>query len=370
VAGRRILVVLDNAANPDHARPLLPGDQACPAIITSREELRGLTAIDGARRVPVDVLSEDEALALLGNIAGRDLIEAEPEAAQRLVAACGNLPLALRIAAANLASGPYQGVEHFVNDLLAGDRPSKLEIPGDDRSAVRVVFGLSYEALEIEPARLFRLLGLVPGPTVDAYRAANLAGIPLSEAAALLETLAAANLIQHAGPGRYQFHDLIHAYAAALCTEHDQPADRTAAYVRLVTYYTMTVDAVAGQLYPDWIRVLPPSTLDGPGREGEYAKLAAVVRQSQSSAEHLVCALVSGLYGYLNTQRHDRDWRAMYTAGLESRPGRVIGPLWRSCTTGSRCSNAPTSTPALAWPTSIAPSSCTAKRATGSARLR
>lgn len=132
--------------------------------------MRGLAAIDGARRVPVDVLSGDEALSLLGRIAGKQLVEAEPEAAQRLVAACGQFPLALRISAANLVSGPYATVEAYVNDLAAGDRLSKLEIAGDDRSAVRAVFGLSYAALEVEPARLFRLLGLVPGPTLTPTR--------------------------------------------------------------------------------------------------------------------------------------------------------------------------------------------------------
>jgi len=253
----------------------------------------------------------------------------ESVAAHRLAAACGHLPLALRIAAANLIGSHHRTVEAFVDELVAGDRLSKLEIVGDDRSDVRVVFGLSYEALRTEPARLFRLLGLVLGPTFDAYAAANLAGLTLAEAGSLLDLLAAANLIQHAGPGRYQFHDLIRAYAAALCGEHDRPADRDAAYLRLVTYYATTVDAIAELLYPEWERVPIQSILEGPAREdlltlaeqldwldAERPNLVAVARQPDGNAAHLVCSLASGMYCYLNTQRHDRDWRTMYTVGL------------------------------------------------------
>lgn len=153
----------------------------------------------------------------------------------------------------------------------------------------------------------------------------------MADASILLDTLAAANVIQLAGPGRYQFHDLIRDYAAALCEEHDEPADRTAAYVRLLAYYASTVDAVADRLYADWARVPLSSTLDGPSRsdlvtaadqlawlDAEHANLVAVVRQSEyGGCEQLVCSIVSGLYGYLNTHRHDRDWR---NAGRDGQP--------------------------------------------------
>ena len=329
VAGRRILVVLDNAASPDHVRPLLPGSPSCPVIVTSRDNLLGLTAINGARRLPVDLLAADESMALLADIAGAELIASEPIAAGRLAEICGQLPLALRIAAANLAMGPHRTVAEYVDHLCAGDRISALEIEGDDQSAVRVAFGLSYGQLKPEPARLFRLLSLIPGPDFDGYAAANLAGVPLESARALLDRLATANLIARAGSGRYQFHDLIRVYAAALAGEYDTAAERAAGYLRLLRFYCETTDSVASQVYPEWLRLpIPPGPADSARPEPdtharrigwldeERANLVAAILESNAGLAHLVCPLTAGLLGYFLTQRHDRDYLATFTKAL------------------------------------------------------
>lgn len=329
VAGRRILVVLDNAVSPDHVRPLLPGSPSCPVIITSRDNLRGLTAINDARRLPVDVLTEGESLALLDGIAGPDLIAGEPEAARRLAELCGHLPLALRIAAANLANGPYRTVTEYVEHLSAGNRVGALEIDGDDQSAVRVAFGLSYGQLKPEPARLFRLLGLIPGPDFDGYVAANLAHVPLATARTLLDRLATANLIAHDGSGRYQFHDLIRDYAEALADEHDAAAERAAAYRRMLHFYCHTTDSVAALVYPEWLLLpIPPLPANAPRPDldtvargipwldEERANMVAAIREATPDLTDLGCPLAAALVGYLLTQRHDSDWLATATKAV------------------------------------------------------
>lgn len=329
VAGRRILVVLDNAVGPEHVRPLLPGSRSCPVIVTSRDNLRGLTAINSALRLPVDVLTDSESVALLAGIAGTDRIAAEPVAAQKLAELAGRLPLALRIAAANLVDGPHRTVAEYAEHLSGGNRVGALEIDGDDQSAVRVAFGLSYGMLKPDLARLFRLLSCVPGPDFDGYVAANLAQVPLDTARTMLDRLATANLIAHEGAGRYQFHDLIRDYAAALAEESDTEAERAAAYRRMLHFYCHTTDSVAELVYPEWLR-LPVSALpaDAPRPDlntvargirwldEERANMVAAVREADPQLADLGCPLAAALVGYLLTQRHDSDWLTTVTKAL------------------------------------------------------
>ena len=326
VAGRKILVVLDNAVGPEQVRPLLPGSPSCPVIVTSRDNLRGLIAINGALRLPVDVLSATESVDLLAGIAGRTLIDAEPAAAQQLAELCGRLPLALRIAAANLADGPHRTIREYVEHLAAGDRIGALEIDGDDRS-VRVAFGQSYGTLKPDPARLFRLASLIPGADFDAYVAANLAGLSLGKAQTLLDSLASANLIQ-GGDGRYQFHDLMRAYAVALTREYDTPAERAAAHRRMLSFYCWATDSVAGRVYPEWLRLPVPPAPDGTPLpeldtiassigwlDAERGNLVAAVLEPDADPD-LGCPLTAALLGYLLTQRHNRECLAAITKVL------------------------------------------------------
>jgi transcriptional regulator with XRE-family HTH domain len=211
--GRRMLVVLDNARDADQVRPLLPGSQECVVLATSRERLAGLVASHDAQRLVLGMLTADEAVSLLRRILGSDRVDAEPAAVRGLAQACGFLPFALRITAAKLAWQPDRSITSYVECMLAGDRLSELAVDGDPHAAVGTAFDCSYAALSRAARRLFRLLGLLPGPEFTAQAAAALAGLPVPEAGRLLERLAAAHLIRPCGQGRFGFHELLRCYA-------------------------------------------------------------------------------------------------------------------------------------------------------------
>jgi NB-ARC domain len=164
LAERRVLLVLDNASNAEQIRPLLPGHLGCAVIVTSRDMLSGLSAVNDARRIPVGPVTEQEAVSILTTFLDTRVAE-EPAAAVDMAAACGNLPLALRIGAANLAAMPGQPISSYVSQLRSEDRLSALAVQGDDIAAVGRAFDLSYAALSVELARTFRYLGLIPMPT-------------------------------------------------------------------------------------------------------------------------------------------------------------------------------------------------------------
>jgi DNA-binding SARP family transcriptional activator len=214
LADRRVLVVLDNAASPDQVRPLLPGSPTCLVVITSRNQLGGLIAKDGAQPLTLDVLGPDEAVALVGKIIGGHRTHAEPAAAAKLARLCAHLPLALCIAGANLASRPHQRIADFVAELAQGGRLAKLVVNGDEQTTIKGALDLSYQRLAAQERQLFRLLGLAPGDDVSAAAAATLAGITPEQAEPLLDRLAAAHLLEQRAPGRFAFHDLLRLYAA------------------------------------------------------------------------------------------------------------------------------------------------------------
>lgn len=194
LAGRRMLIVLDNARSSEQIRPLLPASPGCMVLITSRDRLTGLAAKEGVRRITLDVLNPDESVDLLGQLLGRERAAAEPAAAAALAQTCAHLPLALRIAAACLADQPHRAIASYVAELTERDPVSALAIDGDDR-AVHSAFDLSYLTLPQPAQQMFRRLGLVPCPDFTAPAAAALAGIPESGAQHALEVLAAAHLL-------------------------------------------------------------------------------------------------------------------------------------------------------------------------------
>jgi hypothetical protein len=181
LAGRRMLVVLDNAVSAEHVRPLLPGSATCMVVVTSRDSLAGLVAADGAQRIQLDVLAESDGLSLLRSLLP-DRVEAQPEEARELVRLCGGLPLALRVAAEVAASRPDEPLRDIVAEL--GGDPERLELldAGDDPNTIRSVLSWSYRRLSSGAARLFRLLGADPGPDLSLAAAASLAGVSLSTA--------------------------------------------------------------------------------------------------------------------------------------------------------------------------------------------
>jgi DNA-binding SARP family transcriptional activator len=210
LAGRRALVVLDNAAGSAQITPLLPGNGDSLALITSR---RRLTGLDGIHPESVRVLTEDEAVVLFTRIVG-DRAVAEPAAVREVVGRCGGLPLAIRLAGARLAHRPRWRVADLLSRLSEAALP---ELVAEDRTVLSA-FALSYAQLAPAPSRLFRLLGLVPGERFTAPAAAALAEVDLDEAEELLDGLVDVHLIEEPSPGHYRLHDLMREYAASLVT--------------------------------------------------------------------------------------------------------------------------------------------------------
>lgn len=238
LAGRRVLIVLDNAGDADQVRPLLPGNQDSMVVVTSRERMVGLVARDGARQLTLDVLCRTAALDLLGRTLGHERVDADRAAAVELAALCAFLPLALRIAAARLADHPHCTIADHVEELRLGDALSALEVSGDEQAAVRVAFDQSYGALSALGQRLFRLLGLVPVAAVSVRTAAVLAGISAAQAARELSNLARAHLVQQRGADRYGlFHHLHRQYAVEQTPVRDREPERRAAVNRLRAWH-------------------------------------------------------------------------------------------------------------------------------------
>ncbi len=258
LAGRRMLVVLDNAGSAEQVRPLLPGTPACAVVVTSRDALAGLVARDGARRLDLDLLPLEDAVSLLRALIGAR-VDADPAAAAVLASQCCRLPLALRVAAELAAARPAVPLAELAGELA--DRQRRLDLldaGGDPRSAVRAVFSWSCRHLNTDAARVFRHLALHPGPDLDPYAAAALTGTTLAEAGQLLDQLARAYLIQSVGPGRYGMHDLLRAYARELTALHDGEEERRSALTRLFNHYLYTAAAAMDTLYPAERHRRPP----------------------------------------------------------------------------------------------------------------
>jgi tetratricopeptide (TPR) repeat protein/DNA-binding SARP family transcriptional activator len=249
-AGRRMLILLDNASSVEQVRPLLPGDPSCGVVVTSRDSLAGLVAMHGANRVELDLLPTSDAVALLRGLIG-PRVDAEPEPAAILADQCSRLPLALRIAAELAAAHPRTPLRDLVRDL--GDQHRRLDLldaGGDPRAAVRAVFSWSYRHLPPEAARTFALLGRHPGPDTDPYAVAALIDASVDCARDTLDLLARAHLVHAAGPGRYAMHDLLRAYAASLDVAIRETDETRAALSRLFDYYLATAAVAADTLYP------------------------------------------------------------------------------------------------------------------------
>ncbi|MGA5132008.1 AfsR/SARP family transcriptional regulator [Streptomyces olivoreticuli] len=234
--GRRVLALLDNARDAAQIRPLLPGTEGCAALVTSRARMVDLA---GAHLVDLDVMSPDEALVLFTRIVGHERVNAERDAAMDVVAACGFLPLAIRIAASRLAARRTWTVSVLARKL-ADERRRLDELRAGDL-AVKATFELGYGQLEPAQARAFRLLGLADGPDISLAAASAVLDLDADATEELLESLVDTSLLESAAPGRYRFHDLVRLYARA-CAERDEqpPAERCAAMSRLLDFYLVT----------------------------------------------------------------------------------------------------------------------------------
>jgi tetratricopeptide (TPR) repeat protein/transcriptional regulator with XRE-family HTH domain len=247
LAGRRVLVVLDNARDGDQVRPLLPGDRGCVAVVTSRDALAGLVAIDGARRLDLDVLPLADAVALLRSLIG-PRADQDPDAAAELAGLCARLPLALRIAAELVAARREASLAELVAELDAG-RLDSLDA-GEVRADVRAVFSWSFRQLRSDVAEAFALIGLFPGADLDVHAAAALTGTSTAQARKMLDRLRQASLLQVAGPGRYGMHDLLRAYARERAAAADADGRCRQALTRLFGYYLSAAGVAMDILYP------------------------------------------------------------------------------------------------------------------------
>ncbi len=250
MADRRILIVLDNAHDPDQVRPLLPGGPGCLALVTSRSSLSGLVADVSANPVPLGLLAQRDAQALLAARLGDNRTSAEPAAIRQIIRQCARLPLALAITAARAATQPALPLAALADDLA--DEQHRLDAldTGEQATSVRAVFSWSYRQLSGPAARTFRLLGSHPGPDISVAAVASLTGVPRPQARRALAELAAASLLTERAAGRYVLHDLLHAYATELPSDDGAGDERRPARTRLIDYYLHTAHAGALLLAP------------------------------------------------------------------------------------------------------------------------
>jgi tetratricopeptide (TPR) repeat protein len=245
-----MLVVLDNARQVEQVRPLLPGGPGCVTVVTSRDSLAGLVVRDGAVRLDLDLLTPTEAVGLLRVLIGAR-VDAEADAANALATRCARLPLALRIAAELATARPAASLAGLARELDDQQRElDLLDAGGDPRTGIRAVFSWSYQHLEADAARLFRLLGLHPGLDVGLHAAAALAATTADRARHGLAVLARAHLIQPAGPGRFVLHDLLRAFARDLACAEDGVDERQAALSCLFDYYLHAAATAMDALFP------------------------------------------------------------------------------------------------------------------------
>ncbi|MEV7357483.1 BTAD domain-containing putative transcriptional regulator [Kitasatospora sp. NPDC091276] len=246
LANRRMLILLDNARDADQIRTLIPGVSGCAVLATSRSRLAG---IPGAQLFDVEELTPDEALALFSAIVGEERVAAEPEAAMKVVTSCGFLPLAVRIAAARLASRPRWSVSDLARRLA--DQRRRLDELQLGNLAVETTIGLGYGQLSTDEARAFRLLALIDSPDIPLPAAAALLGVDEYTAEDLAEALVEANMLECFTPGRYRYHDLLRLYAQRKNERIGDTGEQEQAVLRLLDLLIPTVRNAAQVIEPD-----------------------------------------------------------------------------------------------------------------------
>ncbi|NUR63414.1 MAG: tetratricopeptide repeat protein [Catenulispora sp.] len=252
LAGRRVLIVADNAATVGQVRPLLPGGAGCVVLVTSRGRLSGLSARDGARRLTLGLLPLPDAVALVEQ-AVSEYRDHDPAAdVSELVTLCARLPLALRIAAERAAARPLMPLRELIGDLRSESSLWTALSTEDATEAdtVRAVFAWSYRALPPAAARVFRMVGVHPSAEFGIGAAAALASVEPDRVRGILDLLAGAHLLEQTGPGRYQFHDLLRAYAAGQARQDEEPEEWPAALRRCAWWYLATAQAAVHTALP------------------------------------------------------------------------------------------------------------------------
>ncbi|MGH3381308.1 MAG: tetratricopeptide repeat protein [Actinoallomurus sp.] len=319
VASKRMLVVLDNALSADQVRPLLSASQDTLTLITSRSKLTGLAVREGARRLTIKALATDESLTLLGRILGPERLRAESEEAAELAQACNRLPLALRIAAANIANQTAPRIAEFVRELAASDVLTALQVTGDEETSIQSVFDQSYTTVSETTRRCLRMLGLIPGPDFPMEAVSALTGTDLPETRQLINQLLEAHLVDEPAAGRYTMHDLLRAYARKRTKMEDSEKDRAEARERLLDWYLRSADNATRLMFPQWVRLAIPDSVTArqpitfedsseaiSWLDGEYPNLLAALREAADTPHAWL--LADSLRGYFFVRRLRTDW--------------------------------------------------------------
>lgn len=318
--GRRILIVLDNAADEAQVRPLLPGSPSCGVVLTAR---RRLTGLPGAVRVELGAFEPSQAMELLTRVVGADRLAAEPEAGERVAELCDRLPLALRIAAARLAAKPHWSVDRLAS-RLADERHRLDELVHADLE-VRGSLALSHRGLSTQARRAFRLLGLLDVPDFAAWTAAALLDTPVSHGEDLIEELVDARLLEIAGPDRFRFHDLLRVYARERALADESPEQRRDALARALGGWLALIEAAEDRLPNPYYsplrggatrRPLDPATTGALLTDplawfgGERVAIAAAVRQARQEGLHrLAWELAGACLPFFELCGDVVDWR-------------------------------------------------------------
>ncbi|MEJ3745620.1 BTAD domain-containing putative transcriptional regulator [Actinomycetes bacterium KLBMP 9797] len=331
LARRRVLVVLDNARDAEHVRPLLPAAPGCLIIVTSRNRLPGLMVAEGAHPLTVGLPSAVEAGELFAGRAGQRRVAAESDAVAEIVRACARLPLALAMVAARAASHPEFSLAALADELRAARGGGLDAFTGaDPGSDLRALFSWSYLQLNPPAARLFRLLGLHIGADITAAAAASLAGEEPRSARRSLAELAAAHLVTEHTPGRYALHDLLRAYAGELARAHDTESGRGAAIRRVLDHYLHAAHAAALLLNPHRHPIVLVPSRPGVTREhlagaesafawfgAEHAVLMAALRHAASAGlDTHAWQLAWTLTTFCDRRGLWHDWAAVHEVAL------------------------------------------------------
>jgi DNA-binding SARP family transcriptional activator/predicted negative regulator of RcsB-dependent stress response len=317
LAERRVLVVLDNARDADQVRPLLPASPTCLVLITSRNQLTGLVAREGARPLPLDLLSRTEAVELLVRHLGRDRVDAEPEAVDELVEYCARLPLAVALMAARAAVDPRLCLRVLADHLR--DEQTRLDtLDADDpANGIRAVFSYSYQQVSPAAARLFRLLSAHPGPDISVAATASLADLPVAAVERVLDELTTARMLTRSAADRFTMHDLLRSYAG-----EQEDEERRAAVHRVLDHYLHTVFAACEQLYPHRVMTALGSPVPGAAPEhlanqdealtwceSEYHVLLGIVDlAAETGFDEHAHRIPWAFASYLNHFGLHRDW--------------------------------------------------------------
>jgi tetratricopeptide (TPR) repeat protein len=327
LAGKRMLIVLDNAGSAGQVRPLLPGTPSCAVVVTSRDALAGLVARDGAARLDLDLLPLQDAVGLLRALIGARA-DADPEAAGLLAQQCSRLPLALRVAAELAGARGDVPLARLVDELADQQRRlSLLDADGDPHTEIRAVFSWSCRHLDTVAARTFRLAGLHPGADFGPYAVAALTNTTLEESRSVLDLLARKHLVQQPRSGRYSMHDLLRGYARELAAAHDDQDEQHTALTQLLDYYLHSAAAAMDTLHPGERhrrpRIPPVATAAPPVTEpaaarawldAERANLTAVTAHAAGHGwpAHAT-RLAPTLYRYLAAGSHSQEAITIYT---------------------------------------------------------